>query len=122
MPMQPPVQSGISSHRDPNASILSAQAGHSFGAMEMMGSQMTPQQEIFGEGEPSDYVYKVVSDVVRTYKIPAYGRRQIGAFYLPGDIFGLEVGTEHQFSADAIGRTVVPVVQRGAVLTLASRE
>ncbi len=124
MPMQPPVQSAISPHRNPNASALSAQADRSFGAIEMMGSQMTfgPNEEIFGEGEPSDYVYKVVSGAVRTYRILTDGRRQIGAFYLPGDIFGLEVGTEHQFSADAIGRTVVRVVRRSAILTLASRD
>ena len=120
MPTQPPVRSAISPYRNPNASNLSAQAGHSFGAMEMMGSQMTfgPNEEIFGESEPSDYVYKAVSGAVRTYKIMADGRRKIGAFYLPGDIFGLEVGTEHQFSADAIGPTVVRVIRRSAVLTL----
>ena len=51
--------------------------------------------EIFGENEPADYVYKVVSGSVRTYKILSDGRRQIGGFYLPGDIFGLEFGDEH---------------------------
>jgi CRP/FNR family nitrogen fixation transcriptional regulator len=124
MPMPPPVQPAISPHRNPNASVLSVQARHSFGAMEIVGSQMTfgPNEEIFGESEPSEYVYKVVSGAVRTYKILVDGRRQIGAFYLPGDIFGLEVGTEHRFSADAIGRTVVQVVRRSAVLTLASRD
>lgn len=124
MPVQPPAQFASASHRNPNASILAAQARHSFGAMEIMGSRMTfgPNEEIFGEGEPSDYVYKVVSGVVRTYKVLADGRRQIGAFYLPGDIFGLEVGAEHRFSADAIGRTVVRVVRRSAVLALASQD
>jgi CRP/FNR family transcriptional regulator, nitrogen fixation regulation protein len=124
MPMQPPVQSAISFHGNPNAPTPSAQVGRSFGTMEMMGSLMTfgPNEEIFGESEPSDYVYKVVSGAVRTYRILTDGRRQIGAFYLPGDIFGLEVGTEHQFSADAIGRTVMRVVRRSALLTLASRD
>jgi hypothetical protein len=33
--------------------------------MEMMGRQMRfgPNEEIFGEGEPAEYVYKVQSDV-----------------------------------------------------------
>ena len=39
---------------------------------------------------------------MRTYKVLNDGRRQIGAFYLPGDIFGLEIGDEHTFSAEAI--------------------
>ena len=45
--------------------------------------------EIFGEKEPADYAYRVISGSVRTYKILDDGRRQIGGFHLPGDIFGL---------------------------------
>ena len=54
----------------------------SFGAMERMGSQMTfgPNEEIFGEGEPTEFVYKVTKGAVRTYKIFRDGRRQIGGF------------------------------------------
>ena len=61
-----------------------------------------PQREIYGENEPADYLYKVISGTVRTYKVLNDGRRQIGAFYLPGDMFGLENGAEHAFSAEAI--------------------
>src|SRR5438270_9808362 len=73
------------------------------GAIEMMGAPMTfgRNSEIYGEGEPADYLYKVVSGTVRTSKILADGRRQIGSFYLPGDVFGLEVGDDHAFSAEA---------------------
>jgi CRP-like cAMP-binding protein len=89
-----------------------------------MGSHMTfgPNEEIFGESEPAEYIYKVISGAVRTYKILADGRRQIGAFYLPGDTFGLEVGSEHHFSAEAIKRTVVRVVRRRAIVALAERD
>jgi CRP/FNR family nitrogen fixation transcriptional regulator len=61
------------------------------GAMETTGSPMKfgANVEIFGEGEPAEYVYKVVTGAVRTYKILNDGRRQIGGFYLPGDVFGL---------------------------------
>src|ERR1044071_5861921 len=71
-------------------------------AIEMMGAPMSfaRNAEIYGENEPADYLYKVVSGTVRTYKVLADGRRQIGAFYLPGDIFGLETGDEHTFSAE----------------------
>jgi CRP/FNR family transcriptional regulator, nitrogen fixation regulation protein len=95
----------------------------SFGTMELMGSQMTfgPNEEIFGEGEPAEYVYKVTKGAVRTYKILSDGRRQIGGFYLPGDIFGLEIGKEHQFSAEAINETTVVVIRRSAVVSLAER-
>ena len=38
--------------------------------------------EIYGENEPAEYLYKVISGSVRTYKVLNDGRRQIGAFYL----------------------------------------
>jgi CRP/FNR family transcriptional regulator, nitrogen fixation regulation protein len=59
---------------------------------------------------------------VRTCKLLSDGRRQVGAFYLPGDVFGLEVGKEHQFSAEAIGNAAVIVVRRSAVISLAERD
>jgi CRP/FNR family transcriptional regulator, nitrogen fixation regulation protein len=46
--------------------------------------------EIFGASEPAQYVYQVIKGAVRTYKLLSDGRRQIGAFHLAGDIFGLE--------------------------------
>ena len=61
--------------------------------------------EIYGENEPAEYLYKVISGTVRTYKVLNDGRRQIGAFYLPGDVFGFETGADHAFSAEAITNT-----------------
>jgi CRP/FNR family transcriptional regulator, nitrogen fixation regulation protein len=78
--------------------------------------------EIFGEKEPADSAYRVISGSVRTYKILDDGRRQIGGFHLPGDIFGLlEFGDEHTFSADAITDTRVLVVKRKTLAILAGR-
>ena len=37
-------------------------------------------EEIFGEDEPAEYVYQVVSGSVRTYKLLSDGRRQIGEY------------------------------------------
>ena len=82
----------------------------------------TRDAEIYGENEPADYVYGVISGAVRTYKILGDGRRQIGAFYLPGDIFGLEADDEHSFSAEAISDAKILVIKRSALLALAERE
>ena len=92
--------------------------------LDMMGSQMRfgRNSEIYGEDEPSEYLYKVVSGAVRTYKVLADGRRQIGAFYLPGDIFGLETGEDHAFSAEAVNDSQVLVIKRSAVMDLAARD
>ncbi|MGN6750190.1 MAG: helix-turn-helix domain-containing protein [Xanthobacteraceae bacterium] len=81
-----------------------------------------PNTEIFGENEPADYLYKVVSGSVRTYKILNDGRRQVGGFYLPGDIFGLEFAEEHSLSAEAITDAKVLVVKRSALNALAGRD
>ena len=60
------------------------------GLIEAMGAQIpfARNAEIYGEGEPAEYVYKLIQGTVCTSKILADGRRQIGAFYLPGDVFG----------------------------------
>ena len=69
-------------------------------------------EEIYGEGEPSDYVYQIISGSVRSYKLLSDGRRQIGAFYLPGDVFGLESGSVHRLTVEAIVDTTVRLVKR----------
>jgi CRP/FNR family transcriptional regulator, nitrogen fixation regulation protein len=68
--------------------------------------------EIFGEAEPAVYVYQVIDGAVRSYKLLSDGRRQIGAFHLVGDIFGLENGDFHRFTAEAIVDTTVRLVKR----------
>lgn len=68
--------------------------------------------EIFGESEPAEYVYQVVDGAVRSYKLLTDGRRQIGAFHLVGDIFGLENGPTHRFTAEAIITTTVRLAKR----------
>lgn len=77
-------------------------------------------EEIYGEDEPADYVYQVVSGAVRTYKLLSDGRRQIGAFHLPGDVFGLESGgSAHRLTAEAIIDTTVQLVKRRSLETAA---
>ena len=68
--------------------------------------------QIFGENEPAEYVYEVAAGAVRSYKLLLDGRRQIGAFHLVGDIFGLENAAVHRFTAEAIVDTRVRLVKR----------
>jgi CRP/FNR family nitrogen fixation transcriptional regulator len=105
--------------------VVPPPAAQSLGkGIEFMGAPMAfgRNAEIYGENEPADYLYKVISGTVRTYKVLADGRRQIGAFYLPGDIFGLETGEEHTFSAEAVSDTKALVIKRSAVVALAGRD
>jgi len=93
-------------------------------AMHLMGAMMSyPRNaEIFGEDEPADYIYKVTGGTVRTYKILSDGRRQIGGFYLPGDIFGLETADAHTLSAEAMTDAKILVVKKSALSTLAGHD
>ncbi len=92
--------------------------------MQLMGAIMSHSRnsEIFGESEPADYLYKVMSGCVRTYKTLNDGRRQIGGFYLPGEVFGLSFDDEHTVSAEAIADSKVLVIKRSAVDGLAGRD
>ena len=92
--------------------------------LELMGALMpfARNSEIYGENEPADYLYKVVSGTVRTYKVLVDGRRQIGGFHLAGDIFGFETGEEHTFSAEAITDCKILVIKRSTVTALAARD
>ena len=78
--------------------------------------------EIFGEKEPADYVYQVMTGAVRSYKLLSDGRRQIGAFHLVGDIFGLEIGTEHRFTAEAVIDTSVRLMKRRSLEAVAESD
>ena len=69
-------------------------------------------EELFAEGDEAEFFYQVVSGAIRSYKLLSDGRRQIDAFHLGGDIFGLEAGSEHRFSAEAIGDATVIAYRR----------
>jgi CRP/FNR family transcriptional regulator, nitrogen fixation regulation protein len=92
--------------------------------MQLMGAvmQYPRNAEVFGEDEPAEYLYKVVSGGVRTCKILDDGRRQVGAFHLAGDIFGFEFGDKHTLSAEAMSDAKVLVVKRSALSALAGRD
>src|SRR2546430_14830747 len=78
--------------------------------------------EIYGEKEPADHVYQVKIGAVRSYKLLSDGRRQIGAFHLVGDIFGLENGSEHRFTAEAIVNTTVRLIRRRSLEMVAESD
>jgi CRP/FNR family transcriptional regulator, nitrogen fixation regulation protein len=93
-------------------------------ASELMGASMIFRRnaEIYGEGEPANHLYKILSGTARTYKILSDGRRQVSGFHLTGDIFGLETGDAHSLSAEAVSRCKVLVVKRSALVALAGRQ
>jgi CRP/FNR family nitrogen fixation transcriptional regulator len=81
---------------------------------------LAKDEQLFCEGDRAAFFYKVVSGAIRTSKLLSDGRRQIDAFHLPGDIFGIESGDEHRFTAEALGAATVIVYRRCGLETLAS--
>lgn len=113
-----------SSKRPSEQSSSAGGKGESNGAIELMGISMSFPlgAELYGESEPADYLYKVIRGTVRTYKVLIDGRRQVGSFYVAGDIFGLEIGAEHSLSAEAVTACKVLVIKRSALVSLAGRD
>jgi CRP/FNR family nitrogen fixation transcriptional regulator len=101
----PPRRSG-------NAAVPAAGSVHSY----------AKDQEIFAEGDRAAFVYKVLSGVVRTSKLLSDGRRQIDAFHLAGDIFGIEAGDEYRFCAESVGDCVVIAYRRNSLGTLSGND
>lgn len=95
-----------------------------FGGIALRGVRIRFErnEEIFGEDEPAEYVYRVVSGAVRTMRFTSEGRRQILGFHLPGDIFGLELGETYSLSAEAVAASEIVMVRRSAIDTAVNND
>lgn len=96
---------------------LPARSGDADSALARMGVTMSfaKDEEIFGQDEAADLVYRVLDGAVRTTRVMADGRRQIGDFYMSGDVFGLEPGERHRFAAEAVRDSVILVIKASAL-------
>jgi len=73
------------------------------------------------EGDAADYMFLVISGVVRHCKTFQNGTRIIVTFYLPGDLFG-STGANHHFSVEAASDAMVLFIKRSALHSIATRE
>jgi len=71
------------------------------------------------EGDSTDYIYLVVSGVVRSCRTYLDGSRGIVAFHLPGDLFGWSGEPTHSLSLEAATDTLVLFFRRKALLAAA---
>lgn len=79
-------------------------------------------EEIFAEEEDADFVYKVLRGAVRDVRILSDGRRQIGAFHLAGEVFGLECGEHHRYSTEAVVDCEIALVRRSVLDEFVERD
>jgi len=99
--------------RTPAADILSR-----------MGVRMAfaKDEEVYGQDETADLLYRVVHGAIRTSQVMSDGRRQIGGFYFPDDLFGLEAGERHRFAAEALSDCEILVLKASALRAAAGAE
>src|ERR671912_235622 len=83
---------------------------------------LAKDEPVFAEGDRAAFFYKVVSGAIRTSKLLSDGRRQIDAFHLPGDIFGIESGDEYRFCAEAIDNCMVVAYRRSQIESLSGTD
>lgn len=74
-----------------------------FGTVILVGRD----QEVYADGDPADYCYKVVAGAVRTVKLMPDGRRQVADFYLPKDLFGFDSTDPRDLAAEAVTDTTL---------------
>ncbi len=60
------------------------------------------ESEIYAEGSAATHVYQVISGTLRTAKLLADGRRQLGAFVFAGEWVGFDGGPRHFYAAEAV--------------------
>ena len=111
------IQSASAFFHQPSARLVSD-------LVSGMGVSMSfaRDEEIYGQDEDADLVYQVVKGAVRTSRLMCDGRRQIGDFYYPGDVFGIEPDEEHLFSAEALCDCVILVLKRSSLRDTAAGE
>lgn len=112
----------IDTSRDPIRAVSDAIALGQGLVLQGTRMRFERNEEVFGEGETADYVYRVVSGAVRTIRFSNDGRRQILGFYLPGDVFGIECGPEHTLSAEAIADADIALVRRSLIDAAAKQD
>ena len=91
------------------------------GLLEQFGITVTIQRghEVYGQGQPTEFCWRIFSGCVRTVKLLEDGRRLIGAFLWPGDLFGIDDLSVHDFGTEAVTDVTLRRYPRRTVEALA---
>lgn len=99
--------------RPERATMLTGEVG----PLDIMGTLVSFQRgaHLYGESEPAEYLYKLASGIARGYRMTSEGRRQVVAFYMPGDLFGFELGGDHSFSVEVASNAKLRMIRLSAL-------
>jgi CRP-like cAMP-binding protein len=86
----------------------------SFPHFEALTVSFEAGQEVAGEGDPTENYFLVMRGMFRAVKFTRDGRRQVFAFYMPGDICGLEPDEVHKLTIEAVDSALMAVLPRHA--------
>lgn len=72
--------------------------------LEQFGSTVFVHRghEIYGQGDPAESCWQVLTGCIRTVMMMEDGRRQVGEFLWPGDFVGIDDMDIHDFNAEAV--------------------
>ncbi len=74
-----------------------------------------PHRRFCCEGEPAEFVYRIVAGVAQGYRVSTDGRRQILHFYTPGNLFGFESGPHYTIFVDSVTDGRIQIMKRTAI-------
>lgn len=94
---------------------------HALSALQRGPIRFCRNNVIACEGDAADYIFIVVSGIVRSCKTFQNGTRSVVAFYLPGDLFGWS-DDRYTLSVEAATDAMVLFLKRSALIAVASRE
>jgi len=111
------MQMYATSRAQPDLQPIDRRPAQDWGELNVLGVARAfgRDQEIYAEGDKVDGLFKVASGAVRIVRLLRDGRRQVLDFYVPGDIFGVELGDVRGAAAEALVDTTLIVV-RGSAL------
>ena len=73
-----------------------------------------PEEEVVGEGDPTENFFLVMGGLFRAVKFTPDGRRQVFAFYIAGDLCGLEPDDTHKLTIEAVDNAAMAILPRRA--------
>jgi len=94
---------------------------HALSALQLGPIHFQRNNVIACEGDAADYIFVVVSGVVRSCKPFENGGRTVVAFHLPGDLFGWS-DQRYSLSVEAASNAIVLFLKRDALVSIAAQE
>ena len=99
-------------HRAKNSPSIGELLSAAFPHFEALIVPFVAGQEVVGEADPTENFFLVIRGLFRAVKFARDGRRQVFAFYMPGDLCGLEPDGTHKLTIEAVDNAAMAILPR----------